>query len=816
MVRAWDRLGHARLLVVYLLAMPLLAGLPRGRYLPVVRPSEGLQLTLTGIAVIAVVLAAIGGRRWELRIQRHEWWLAATVLTGSVVPILWLVARRQPVTGEELLASFPLIKFGALYLLVRACVTGVDQVRALMLALMVVAAALSTLAVAQALRLGPTAELIGRYFVSSVDDVADGGRATTTIGSSIATGAFLTLALAVAFTRALVTGRHRWLAVTAVLGLGALASGQAGTVVALVIVTLTAIWAHKTTSRLPLERLALLSLPVLALASVVLWPVVVDRLADVSAQSGLPTSWVMRWSNVSHLYLPSLLDWGWVLGVSPDTEQVPPDLWRESVYLESGYLWMLWIGGVPLLVAAIGFLVSALTMTRVDRPGPADGTDAGDHTEAGDRTDAGDWMVTVKTSARAGVAMMIGLSVIDPHLTMRAGADLFFVLVALAATCTRFARPLPASAAIWRTLLGADHDRGSRPSPGRHYPSSPRLYMWEATHGGNGAETAVGLGVVDSGTTTARTVLTMSFDRSRSRGRLGIVVADDDRAYQLLMRAVAMVAGSMRLDELQCTGTNDAMIASSSDGGTGLTFTGRELARAARLARRLERDRGCGAGYASTGHRGRPGPIRLDARPAMPKWKRVIDLGLGAMAIVATAPLWLAVAVLVRRSSPGPVLFRQLRVGLGGLPFAVCKFRTMYVDNDDSDHRRQNELEMAGEAEGHKDENDPRVTPVGRWLRRLSLDELPQLINVLRAEMSLVGPRPSLLWEVGLFPPPTRRRLAVPPGITGLWQTSGRARLSMPEMLELDLRYVDESSPGTDLRCLVRTVGAVVGGEGAT
>ncbi len=813
MVRAWHRLGPARLIVVYLLVMPLLAGLPRGRYLPLVRPSEGLQLTLTGLAVTAAVLAAVDGRRWEFRIQRHEWWLAATVLAGSVMPILWLVARSEPVTGEELLAAFPLLKFGALYVLVRACVTRVDQVRAAMAALMAVAAGLSVLAVAQALQLGPTAELLGRYFVSSVEDVADGGRATTTIGSSIATGAFLTLAVAVAFSRALVTGRHRWLVVTGVLGLGALASGQAGTVVALVVVILTAAKAQSGIGRLPPRRLMMMSLPVLALATVVLWPVVLERLDDVNSRTGLPTSWLVRWSNVSDLYLPSLLDWGWVLGVSPDAELVPPDLWRASVYLESGYLWMLWVGGVPLLVAAVGFLVSVLAMTgrRWDGAGGPDGDDGGE------------WSVTVRTAARAGVAMMIVLSVIDPHLTMRAGADLFFVLVALASTGTRLARPLPVSATVWRSLLGAENDRGSRPGPAAPLPCSARLHLSEApTSGSSVSNSAVRIEVVDGGAVVARTVLTMALGRGRSGGRacgwLGPVVADDDRAFRLLMRAVALVAGSMRLRRLRFSARRGA----AADEAPGLTFTRRELARAARLAHRLERDRGSGFAHlaadrtVATNHQRLSGPIRLDARPAIPLWKRAMDLVLGTVTVVVTAPLWAPAAVLVRRSSPGPVLFRQLRIGLGGLPFVVYKFRTMYVDNDDSVHRRQNQREMAGNAEGYKDENDPRITPIGRWLRRLSLDELPQLINVVRGEMSLVGPRPSLLWEMELFPGPMRRRLSVPPGITGLWQTSGRAELSMPEMLELDLRYVDELSPGADLRCLVRTAGAVVGGEGAT
>ena len=139
----------------------------------------------------------------------------------------------------------------------------------------------------------------------------------------------------------------------------------------------------------------------------------------------------------------------------------------------------------------------------------------------------------------------------------------------------------------------------------------------------------------------------------------------------------------------------------------------------------------------------------------------------------------------------------------------------MHVDNDDTAHRIQNRAELAGEADAAKDEDDPRITPAGRWLRRLSLDELPQLLNVLRSEMSLVGPRPSLVWESQLFRPQSRRRLVARPGLTGLWQVSGRADLSMAEMLELDLDYVDRMGPATDLRCLAMTASSVLTQRGA-
>ncbi|HLU58253.1 MAG TPA: sugar transferase, partial [Pseudonocardia sp.] len=140
-------------------------------------------------------------------------------------------------------------------------------------------------------------------------------------------------------------------------------------------------------------------------------------------------------------------------------------------------------------------------------------------------------------------------------------------------------------------------------------------------------------------------------------------------------------------------------------------------------------------------------------------------------------------------------------------------FRSMYVDAD----KRKAELAALNEASGpvFKVRRDPRVTPVGRWIRKLSIDELPQLINVLRGDMTLVGPRPCLEWEAEMFPPEYQARFEVPPGLTGLWQVSGRSTLGTLDMLRLDVRYVQERTLARDLEILVRTVPALLGGGGA-
>jgi lipopolysaccharide/colanic/teichoic acid biosynthesis glycosyltransferase len=202
---------------------------------------------------------------------------------------------------------------------------------------------------------------------------------------------------------------------------------------------------------------------------------------------------------------------------------------------------------------------------------------------------------------------------------------------------------------------------------------------------------------------------------------------------------------------------------------------------------------------------------------AVPRTKRALDVVLSAAALVVLAPCLALVALAVRLTSPGPVLFRQERLGLEGRPFTLLKFRTMRVDAGDAVHRAYvtqlltQETPPTGGAGGlYKLQDDPRVTPVGRWLRRTSLDELPQLVNVLRGEMSVVGPRPALAWEAALYRDVDHQRFQVLPGITGLWQVSGRSRLSMRQALELDVEYVRRCSLRLDLWILARTVPTVL------
>lgn len=206
--------------------------------------------------------------------------------------------------------------------------------------------------------------------------------------------------------------------------------------------------------------------------------------------------------------------------------------------------------------------------------------------------------------------------------------------------------------------------------------------------------------------------------------------------------------------------------------------------------------------------------------------KRIIDVLFSLLSLILLAPVFLAIALAIRLTSRGPILFRQQRVGHFYQKFTFLKFRSMYTNNDASIHKEYVEKLIGGDklvdetSAGcrpvYKITRDPRVTPIGRFLRRTSLDELPQLINVLRGEMTLVGPRPCIPYELRCYDTWHRQRvLAVKPGITGLWQVVGRSRVQFDDMVRLDLEYADSRSIWLDLKILLQTPRAVLFGAGA-
>jgi exopolysaccharide biosynthesis polyprenyl glycosylphosphotransferase len=194
--------------------------------------------------------------------------------------------------------------------------------------------------------------------------------------------------------------------------------------------------------------------------------------------------------------------------------------------------------------------------------------------------------------------------------------------------------------------------------------------------------------------------------------------------------------------------------------------------------------------------------------------KRMLDVAASAVLLVLLMPVFLVVAVAIRLEDPGPILFKQKRVGRWGQLFTMWKFRSMYTDAEE----RKKELMARNEMEGgviFKMKDDPRVTKVGRIIRKTSIDELPQLWNVFKGDMSLVGPRPPVPQEVDQYSLSDRRRLEVIPGITCIWQVSGRSDIPFDQQVELDVQYIQSQSFWTDIKILLKTVPALLFGTGA-
>jgi lipopolysaccharide/colanic/teichoic acid biosynthesis glycosyltransferase len=205
--------------------------------------------------------------------------------------------------------------------------------------------------------------------------------------------------------------------------------------------------------------------------------------------------------------------------------------------------------------------------------------------------------------------------------------------------------------------------------------------------------------------------------------------------------------------------------------------------------------------------------------------KRVFDLIVGSLGLIVISPFLLLIAILVKLDSRGPVVYRQLRIGENGHPFMMFKFRSMRVDSDTAVHQahvirliQENltpEQLNGGNNSSLKLENDPRVTRVGKFIRKNSIDEFLQVLNVLRGEMSLVGPRPPLPYEFEVYQEWHKRRLEALPGITGLWQVKGRNRVSFDEMVRMDLEYIEQQTFWLDLAILLRTPWAMITTRGA-
>lgn len=212
-------------------------------------------------------------------------------------------------------------------------------------------------------------------------------------------------------------------------------------------------------------------------------------------------------------------------------------------------------------------------------------------------------------------------------------------------------------------------------------------------------------------------------------------------------------------------------------------------------------------------------PIRGAIKPGYLRAKRIFDILFTLFILIPLCIVMVIVAVCIRLETPGPVFFRQKRVGLNGIEFEMLKFRSMYLNGDDSHHREaikqyMNGSSLNGKANAYKLVDDPRVTRVGRLIRKTSIDELPQFLNVLRGQMTLVGPRPPLPYEVEEYSQRDWLRLSGKPGLTGTWQVYGRSRVPFQEMVEMDIEYLQQQSFWLDLKLIVLTVPVMISGRG--
>jgi hypothetical protein len=389
---------------MYLAALPFVAGLERGAILPQLRLHEALQVFITVAIVSGLCVHFLRVPTARVRITRFDVAIIVLATLASVWPLAWLLARGRVPTTNDLFATLILWRLAALYTLFRFVVRTPEQVRRCLWILVAGAVTLAAVSTLQALGLPTITVILG-------GDVPQ-GRGQGTLSSSIAVGDYLAYTLAVVLAMYLrQRARCRVLiAVGGALLIGALGTGQFSAWIAAAIV-LFAVAAHEHR----LSRLLLRAIPIVLVGLVLTWPVVGARLAGFGGDLGLPPSWLGRIDNLKHFYLPELGGFNWVLGVRPDSVIPAPETWRDLIYLESGFLWLFWVGGIPLFVAFVWFLREALRKTRQVARSRSDDLGA------------------IALGAWASLCAMAVLTTIDMHLTLRGGGDLLFILLGLSA-----------------------------------------------------------------------------------------------------------------------------------------------------------------------------------------------------------------------------------------------------------------------------------------------------------------------------------------------------------------------------------------------
>ncbi|SNR77487.1 hypothetical protein [Blastococcus mobilis] len=395
---------------VYLGTLPFIAGIQRGTLIPLVRPNEALLVLLIAGACAGGYARFLTGRPLALRLHPLDLPLATFAVLATLWPIVSLMLRGATPTGTELVAVFPMVKLVGLILLVRATVRTASQLRRCVRLVIWTAGALAGIAVLQTLGVPPVLSFLGTWWGIDPGLPESSARGSATLGHSIATGDYIVIGLGLLISAAVrgLIGRKEGLLLGFVLATGVLASGQFSTWLAALVAG--GIVLH----RIPqARRRATRVVPVAALALVVGAPAVLSRLQGIGGELGVPQSWLVRWDNVTYLYLPPLFeDRGFVIGVSPDSVLTAPDIWRDVIWIESGYLQFLWMGGLPLLAGFVWLSVAVLRHARALSRRP-------------------DALGACGSCLEIAWGVLIVVSAFDPHIFLRGTGDILFALVAL-------------------------------------------------------------------------------------------------------------------------------------------------------------------------------------------------------------------------------------------------------------------------------------------------------------------------------------------------------------------------------------------------
>jgi len=394
-----------------LLASPLIVGIARG---PVpLRPNEMLLLLVMAGLGARLILLMLSGTYRPPRFDRMDGALLLLVATGSVMPVVSCLLAGQPLSTDDLLYSFVLIKYYAVFRIFRSTILTVRQVMICLWISMASAAMAGAVAILQVGNLlGVPEFLLEHYDLPYDTPVLTVDRGTSTLASAFGLGdqMIMNLIIALVFLRLGKSHKTTWASAAFIFICGCMASGELSEYVGLAVATVAfaSLFGSSVRPKLPLL------LGASALAAIIFWPVIARRFAGFGGGEGFPTSWDMRWDNLQLFFIPKILEGAnWLLGVQPAPRVAAPERWREFVYIESGYLWLVWIGGVPFLMAFAYFVFTAFgTLRQIARA----------------RFDA------VAAAAAGGfcyLSALLVMTLFDPHLTLRGSADLFFPLLAM-------------------------------------------------------------------------------------------------------------------------------------------------------------------------------------------------------------------------------------------------------------------------------------------------------------------------------------------------------------------------------------------------